>query len=71
MEKISENKDLILNTAIRLFAEKGYDGVGVQEICVESKITKPTLYYYFSSKAGLLSAIIENKGNAKKLVFSC
>lgn len=64
MEKISENKDLILNTAIILFAEKGYDGVGVQEICVESKITKPTLYYYFSSKAGLLSAIIENKGNS-------
>lgn len=61
-EKISETKDFILNTAITLFAKKGFDGVGVQEICTESKITKPTLYYYFGSKNGLLSAIIEKKG---------
>ena len=63
MEKSSETKDFILNTAIKLFATKGYDGVGVQEICNESKITKPTLYYYFGSKTGLLSAIIEEKGS--------
>lgn len=61
-EKILETKDFILNTAITLFAKKGFDGVGVQEICTESKITKPTLYYYFGSKNGLLSAIIEEKG---------
>ena len=61
-EKISETKDFILNTAITLFAKKGFDGVGVQEICTESKITKPTLYYYFGSKNGLLSAIVEEKG---------
>ena len=61
-EKILETKDFILNTAITLFAKKGFDGVGVQEICTESKITKPTLYYYFGSKNGLLSAIIEKKG---------
>lgn len=61
-EKISEKKDFILNTAVTLFAKKGFDGVGVQEICTESKITKPTLYYYFGSKNGLLSAIIEEKG---------
>ncbi len=62
MEKNSENKQLILNTALTLFSEKGYEGVGVQEICTLSNITKPTLYYYFSSKSGLLSAIIENFG---------
>lgn len=58
-----ENKTLILNKAVSLFSVKGFDGVGVQEICTESNITKPTLYYYFSSKAGLLSAIIETYGN--------
>ena len=60
----SENKNLILNTAVSLFSAKGYEGVGVQEICTESNITKPTLYYYFSSKTGLLSAIIENLGES-------
>lgn len=62
MEKSSETKKNILETATRLFASKGYDGVGVQEICNESNITKPTLYYYFTSKAGLLSAILEETG---------
>ena len=62
MEKSSETKELILNIATKLFAAKGYEAVGVQEICTESKITKPTLYYYFGSKTGLLSAIIESKG---------
>ncbi|MCR4631435.1 MAG: TetR/AcrR family transcriptional regulator [Treponema sp.] len=64
MENNSERRALILENAVRLFASKGYDGVGVQEICIKSEVTKPTLYYYFTSKAGLLSAIIEEKGNA-------
>ncbi|MCR5699009.1 MAG: TetR/AcrR family transcriptional regulator [Treponemataceae bacterium] len=63
MEKSSETKKFILETATRLFAAKGYDGVGVQEICNESSITKPTLYYYFTSKSGLLSAILEETGS--------
>lgn len=62
MEHNSNNKQIILENAVQLFAAKGYDGVGVQEICNASNITKPTLYYYFSNKAGLLSAIIETKG---------
>lgn len=57
-----ENKELITEKAITLFAKKGYEGVGVQEICEESGITKPTLYYYFKSKAGLLEHIGETRG---------
>lgn len=64
MEKSTENKQVILNNALSLFSEKGYEGVGVQEICTASNITKPTLYYYFSSKSGLLSAIIEDFGKS-------
>ena len=63
MENNTERRALILENAVKLFAARGYDGVGVQEICVQSEVTKPTLYYYFTSKAGLLTAIIEEKGN--------
>lgn len=60
---INDNsKDDILNTAIRLFSQKGYEGVGVQEICDNAGITKPTLYYFFKSKQGLLQAIADSKG---------
>ncbi|MGD8781521.1 MAG: TetR/AcrR family transcriptional regulator [Ignavibacteria bacterium] len=51
-------KEIILNTALNLFATKGYDAVGVQEIVDKSGITKPTLYHYFENKRGLLKAII-------------
>ena len=51
-------KAQILKIATELFSEKGYDAVGVQEIVEKSGITKPTLYYYFGSKKGLLEAIV-------------
>lgn len=49
----------ILEEALRLFSAKGYEGAGVQEICAAAEITKPTLYYHFGSKIGLLDAILD------------
>lgn len=51
-----------MNLAMKLFAARGYDAVGVQEICNAAEITKPTLYYYFKSKAGILEEITNTKG---------
>lgn len=54
-----DTKSIILQTALDLFYSKGYDAVGVQEIATKSGITKPTLYYYFGSKLGLLTCLLE------------
>lgn len=54
-----ENKKRILTCATDLFYAKGYDAVGVQEIVEKAGVTKPTLYYYFGSKYGLLQTIVE------------
>lgn len=53
-----DNRANILSCALRLFALKGYDAVGVQEIVDGAGITKPTLYHYFGSKHGLLEALL-------------
>jgi AcrR family transcriptional regulator len=53
-----DNRDTILEQALTLFSERGFDAVGVQEICDAAGITKPTLYHYFGSKRGLLEAIL-------------
>ena len=53
-----ENRSNILACALKLFADKGYDAVGVQEIVDAAGITKPTLYHYFGSKEGLLEALL-------------
>lgn len=57
----TDNRENILLCAKRLFYAKGYDAVGVQEIVKEAGITKPTLYYYFKSKYGLLEALLEKE----------
>lgn len=54
-----DNREKILDAALKLFTTKGYDAVGVQEIADRSGITKPTLYHYFGSKYGLLEALIQ------------
>lgn len=52
-------KDEILELALNLFSEEGYSNVGVQKIVDAALVKKPTLYYYFKSKEGLLEAILE------------
>lgn len=54
-----DNRNLLLRNACRLFANRGYDAVGVQEIVENTGLTKPTLYHYFGSKQGLFSAVLE------------
>ena len=56
-----ENRTLLLQCAKELFYAKGYDAVGVQEIVEKAGLTKPTLYYYFGSKIGVLRTLIEVK----------
>lgn len=51
------SKKRILDCALSLFSDRGYDGVGIAEICAEAGITKPTMYYHFSSKEGLYQAL--------------
>lgn len=57
-----DNREQILETALELFYARGYDAVGVQEIAEKSGVTKPTLYYYFKSKYGLLEQLLESRG---------
>jgi Transcriptional regulator len=53
--KARENS--IIDTAERLFQERGFDGSPVEEIAREAGFTKRTVYQYFSSKEELLFAV--------------
>jgi TetR/AcrR family transcriptional regulator len=55
------NRSKILTCALQLFAKRGYDAVGVQEIVDAAGITKPTLYHYFGSKQGLLETLLSER----------
>lgn len=51
----------ILQTASRLFAEKGYANVSIRDVCKETGTTAPVIYYYFGSKKGLYDAVARSK----------
>lgn len=50
----------ILETATRLFAEKGFAATSIREISQAAEVTNPTIYYYFGSKAGLFQSILSD-----------
>jgi AcrR family transcriptional regulator len=52
-------REVVLESAIQEFARKGYSGTSVQDILKATGLSKPTLYYYFQSKAGLFRAIMD------------
>jgi AcrR family transcriptional regulator len=54
-----ERERQMLEAAGRLFAERGFDGVSMDEIADAVGITKPMLYAYFDSKEGLFTACME------------
>ena len=60
-----DNKNKILNIALEMFTNQGYDAVGVQALCQASGVSKPTLYYYFGNKEGVLNEVL--KSNYEKL----
>ncbi len=49
----------ILQSALSLFSEKGYDATSVREICEASGITKPTLYHFYGSKEGVYRTLVD------------
>lgn len=51
--------ELGVEKAMRLFWEKGYDGVGVAELAAEIGINPPSLYAAYGNKTGLYRRAIE------------
>ena len=58
MNEIS-TKDRILDAALTLFAERGYDGAGVDRIAESVGLKGPSLYKHFKGKEDIFDALIE------------
>jgi len=55
-----KSKKGIINSATKLFAKHGIDGVSVDLIAKDANINKAMIYYYFKNKATLYETAIEN-----------
>ena len=52
--KKSRTRQLIADTAARLFAEQGYEQVAVTDVAREAEVAEQTVYNYFPSKEQLV-----------------
>lgn len=53
------SRERILRIAIKDFAEKGYAGARIEEICKAAKANPRMLYHYFGDKDNLYIAVLE------------
>lgn len=60
-EKGKATKERIKMEAKRLFIEKGYKDVSMQDICNATKLSKGGLYRHFCSKAEILLALVNDE----------
>lgn len=54
-----QRKQTIVDTALRVFAEKGIKDATIDDIAEAAELGKGTIYYYFPSKEAILEGAIE------------
>ncbi len=60
MKKIS-TRQKIINSAHRLFYERGFNGTSIDDILKDAGLNKGSLYHLFKGKKEILLAVIEEK----------
>ena len=55
----SSTRARILEAALDLFTEQGFDKTSLREVSQRVGVTKAALYYYFHSKEEILSSLVE------------
>lgn len=56
-ERIAKGRERLILVAMRLFAEKGFDGVTVRDISSEADVSVGLINHHFTSKEGLREAV--------------
>jgi AcrR family transcriptional regulator len=56
-----DKKEHILETAVELFAEKGFEGTSIRDLAAKAEVNIAMINYYFGSKDKLFEAIVEHR----------
>lgn len=56
---LDEKRELILNSALKIFGRRGFAGTKISDVAKEAKISHGLIYHYFSSKEELYASLVE------------
>jgi AcrR family transcriptional regulator len=56
-----DKKTHIINAAVELFAEKGFEGTSIRDIATKANVNVAMINYYFGSKEKLFECMVEQK----------
>jgi hypothetical protein len=56
---MTEKKELILETALRLFADEGFDTTSTSKIAREAGVSEGLIFRHFLNKEGLMDAVLD------------
>lgn len=59
----ASRREQLIGIARKLFAEKGYEAVSVEEIALSAGVTKPVIYEHFGGKDGVYAVIVDRELN--------
>ena len=58
-EKGKESRERIIETALRIFMRKGFHGTSLSAVASKARVTKGSIYHYFSGKEELYHQALE------------
>lgn len=58
---MTDKKEHIINKAIELFAEKGFEGTSIRDLAARAEVNVAMVNYYFGSKEKLFEAMVQQK----------
>ena len=57
----AERREQLIAIARGAFAERGFDGVSVEEIAARAAVSKPVVYEHFGGKEGLYAVVVDRE----------
>ncbi|MDX1930034.1 MAG: TetR/AcrR family transcriptional regulator [Pirellulaceae bacterium] len=66
----STTSEKILQAALAVFLDVGFDRANLERVAAQAGVTKPTVYSHFGSKVGLLQAVAQQQAQHALTQFS-
>ncbi len=57
-ENARPRKEIVLETATRLFIKEGYNNISMDDVAIACNVTKATIYYYYPTKGDLYTSVL-------------